>query len=426
MVKRKTASQQKNLSREATPSFSSSYGADDCFGCIRSPSIDPVPSDSKESPQFYEIESSPELDPQTTCAIEVFKLPKKKTVPEDAIETEPAFQNYDFLTLDYLFHKDLDISNQPKFYNYIARNHHNSCFIDANFELLWNAVLPNIDLSKFTISDGNCYDRCLLQSFRFYHVEDRKSTDNAANLARKFFWNLKDHRGHVIFRENMMADCGEIMRRLLNNLSPNLLSQICGFPGAKISRSYICTEAEGDSHNSVEEVDFPVFIDLNANLYNILSNRDQVYINETAIKTKFEEFFKKEHIFQQKLGKCRQENCSGAMMSRNVIEDQLFPPFLFILDLCNFVSYGTKNVYFPSVIQINDNVKYTLYGRVYSTMSWGCHFYTICYKLINGKLCLVKIDNLEQPMVVLTSDLDEAARILKTVENTVYTCYKKF
>ncbi|CEP20073.1 hypothetical protein [Parasitella parasitica] len=41
MVKRKTASQQKNLSREATPSFSSSYGADDCFGYISSPSIDP-------------------------------------------------------------------------------------------------------------------------------------------------------------------------------------------------------------------------------------------------------------------------------------------------------------------------------------------------------------------------------------------------
>ncbi|CEP19009.1 hypothetical protein [Parasitella parasitica] len=110
-VKRKTASQQKNSSREATtPSFLSSFGAGDCFGYISSLSIDPVPSDSKDSPQLFEIQSSPELDPQRTCAIEEFKLPKKKTAPEDAIETEPAFQNYEFLTLDYLFHKDIDIS----------------------------------------------------------------------------------------------------------------------------------------------------------------------------------------------------------------------------------------------------------------------------------------------------------------------------
>ncbi|CEP07805.1 hypothetical protein [Parasitella parasitica] len=145
------SAKKKKSSREATPPFLSGFGADDGFCYISSPYIDPVPTDSKELPHFYEVKSSPELDPQASSAIEVFKLPKKKTVPEDAIETEPAFQNEYFLTLDHLFHKDLDISKQPKFYNYIARNYHNSCFINANFELLWKAVLPNIELSNFKV-----------------------------------------------------------------------------------------------------------------------------------------------------------------------------------------------------------------------------------------------------------------------------------
>ncbi|KAI8646916.1 hypothetical protein BD408DRAFT_409422 [Parasitella parasitica] len=45
--------------------------------------------------------------------------------------------------------------------------------------------------------------------------------------------------------------------------------------------------------------------------------------------------------------------------------------------------------------------------------------------MISGRLCLVKIDNIDEAIIPITFDHERAAKILKYTENTVYVCYKK-
>ncbi|KAI9254211.1 hypothetical protein EDC94DRAFT_247586 [Helicostylum pulchrum] len=73
------------------------------------------------------------------------------------------------------------------------------------------------------------------------------------------------------------------------------------------------------------------------------------------------------------------------------------------------------------------HMQHTLYtvDRVYSTSSDGSHFFTVCYKIIDNKTFLVRIDNLNNSIRIITSDMEKARKILRKYPKTVYACYKK-
>ncbi|KAL7309442.1 hypothetical protein PS15m_011524 [Mucor circinelloides] len=77
----------------------------------------------------------------------------------------------------------------------------------------------------------------------------------------------------------------------------------------------------------------------------------------------------------------------------------------------------------PTYVNILDGARYKFHGSIYSsTCVTDLHFFKRrCYKTMDSLVYLVEIDNLgEQKMKVLTSDLDEAERILNVI---VYACY---
>ncbi|CAO3652500.1 unnamed protein product [Mucor fragilis] len=63
-----------------------------------------------------------------------------------------------------------------------------------------------------------------------------------------------------------------------------------------------------------------------------------------------------------------------------------FPKFMFVQYGANFVRDRSpaNNIYMPTYITISQTVKYKLHGRAYSTSFDGRHFYTRCYKTIDG------------------------------------------
>lgn len=80
-----------------------------------------------------------------------------------------------------------------------------------------------------------------------------------------------------------------------------------------------------------------------------------------------------------------------------------------------------NNTYFPDAITLFEDDMYDLHGRLYYVTSRnGHHFYTFCYKVYNGRKCLVKIYNLRNNIRILTSVMDKARIILQTSSKTVY------
>jgi hypothetical protein len=82
-------------------------------------------------------------------------------------------------------------------------------------------------------------------------------------------------------------------------------------------------------------------------------------------------------------------------------------------------------MYLPTKITIYSGVEYILHGRVYSTAYSGSHFFVMCYTMINDVKYLVRIDNLDAKIKIVSSDMEKARKFLKHYRNTVYACYKK-
>jgi hypothetical protein len=74
------------------------------------------------------------------------------------------------------------------FHDDITRNSMNACFIDANIELLWNAVLPFVPLEHFDRSNG--YDNALYKSFEKYKKELKNDREMATQSIRSFVWAI--------------------------------------------------------------------------------------------------------------------------------------------------------------------------------------------------------------------------------------------
>lgn len=155
---------------------------------------------------------------------------------------------------------------------------------------------------------------------------------------------------------------------------------------------------------------------------------EKYFVGEKELDEKFNSIFLPDSVLHEKEFRCDfPEKCTGRMTARNLIDPLQTPPFLILTDPINFmqIERTEKNIYFPEIITICDNAKYILHGRVYSTSAEGSHFYTVCYKVIDNKPFLVRIDNLDNRIVILTSNMDKARKILKNYPKTVYACYKK-
>lgn len=360
---------------------------------------------------------------------EKLKMPIKR-VAHHVVDLESELLDYASLSSQYKYSSfGAVLGEQPNFFSYISPNTQNACFIDATFELFWNAILPFSDLSEYVpdSANPNSYEDCILKTYALYCEETNDSTDRASMMARKFVWSLKNDKGEFLYPEGEQGDCSEVMLSIINGISYRLGNLLSCFSGGSMVRLTRCNQYPNDEkHLAITYFEFPSIINLWVDMYRILS--EKLYHDETDLEDQFNQQFLQNYMYQKDEKKCSlSEGCEGIMVSRNILEGVTsFPPFLFILDMCNFVVVSNKNnVYFPATIRINDSTHYSLHGRVYSTASSGSHFYTICYKQINGKLCLVEVDNLRKTTIVLTSDPETATKILKTTKNTVYVCYKK-
>jgi hypothetical protein len=159
------------------------------------------------------------------------------------------------------------------FYTHISLNQSNSCFIDASFELLWNAVMSLIDLNSSLLHDHakkfNKYDQVLIDSFKLYSEENVEGTEKASTIAREFVWNLKNYNGITfLFSRGSMHNCLEVFEQILENLSAELISLILGFslPSESdefcgSSRVTVCSKDK--EHRPYEMLETPVVVWLN-------------------------------------------------------------------------------------------------------------------------------------------------------------------
>lgn len=310
----------------------------------------------------------------------------------------------------------------------IAPNSRNSCYIDATFELLCNAVMPFFDLfDDITYESSNLYDKVLVDSFMLY---SDVFVDLASTKIREFVWKIRDIDGKQRFLSGEQGDCVELFTLTLEKISPLFASHFCNFaPDNTINRHHTCSENIDHCHYTVD--DFYSYIDLDPNMRTALAafNR-KCYFDEDDLATEFSSIFKYQKLYRTRTGKCNNYSCSGKMRHSNLVDHTSLPPFLFVGDPSNNLAVTRQsnipdNLYMPSTLKICDGVEYELHAKVYSTSPRGLHFYTVCYKVIDNKTYLVRICNLSTHIIIITSNMQKAKTILKYSDNTVYACYKK-
>ncbi|KAI9271112.1 hypothetical protein EDC94DRAFT_597220 [Helicostylum pulchrum] len=111
---------------------------------------------------------------------------------------------------------------------------------------------------------------------------------------------------------------------------------------------------------------------------------------------------------------------SKTVTAINMVNPSNTPLFLFVSDSANYTERNNiyvNSTYLPDKITLFQDVKYVLHGRVYVTSRNGHHFYTVCCKLIDGRKCLVRIDNLHNSIPILTFGMDKDRTILQINDN---------
>lgn len=364
----------------------------------------------------------------------------KKGIPE----TKKVVTIYERESIVELYNQEVtrvgnDLNNIDEKHLFIAPNRRNSCFIDATFELLWNAVLPFVDFKDIDETE-NIYDDMLISSYKMYisdvnDVEERKKVVvEASKMIRDFIWSIPsvadDDYSPPQFPPGEQNCLRELSELFFNKLSLKLRAKLSGFPGSgAVCRAIVCSEE--DSHSSMDLHDFPVILEIpNDQMRESISIEKKSFECEEELEKTFNSGFHQFVVSRELKARCRSfGSCSGTITSKNIIDAEDAPPFLFVGDPTLFMPKDTDrlepNLYLPENIYICDSVKYILHGRVYASQRTGYHFFTVCYKTINNVKYLVRIDNLLPKIIIITSDMEKARKIIRRYPNTAYTCYKK-
>ncbi|KAL7314905.1 hypothetical protein PS15m_006420 [Mucor circinelloides] len=139
---------------------------------------------------------------------------------------------------------------------YIRSNQNNSCFIDASFELLFNAVLPFIDMS--CIDSNNNYDCLLKDAFDLYSLQTNLGVDTAIGNVRNFVWNMEEVNGArkmvKSFPKGREGDNVKLLSIILERLSDVFAKKICAFSSMKCERKISCSAESSYSHTRASRI----------------------------------------------------------------------------------------------------------------------------------------------------------------------------
>ncbi|KAK4519068.1 uncharacterized protein ATC70_009299 [Mucor velutinosus] len=158
---------------------------------LASVAIEPIASSSTTTADQPSLEN----DSSTAAG---FLLPQKRT---------SLLQKYQWLVKDYQ-------NNHPDSHpslplpTYIVSNESNSCFIDAFIELLFNAVLPFVDMSF--ADENNAYDCLLMNAFESYSQQSPFGIRAATSTVRHFVWNMTEYKLVSGVRQLVKSFCGEL------------------------------------------------------------------------------------------------------------------------------------------------------------------------------------------------------------------------
>jgi hypothetical protein len=221
------------------------------------------------------------------------------------------------------------------FHDGITRNSMNACFIDANFELLWNAVLPFIPLEHFDRS--NDYDNGLYESFEEYKKELKNDREMVTQSIRSFVWAIPGmnlSKAGSEFPAGNQGDCFELLLLFFSKLSDGFVSKVCNFPGRQFTRSYMCSANPNHCYARIEG--FPSLFELRDDMRTAIS-AEKTFASEEELDKEFSSVFLFKHVLRQRMFKCDMDHqCDGTVTGQNIIDPHGdFPPFLFINDPTN-------------------------------------------------------------------------------------------
>ncbi|KAI9273813.1 hypothetical protein EDC94DRAFT_579786 [Helicostylum pulchrum] len=231
--------------------------------------------------------------------------------------------------------------------------------------------------------------------------------------------SLEEPSGKVTleFERGYVSENAILFMVFFQNLSDKFKALISGFSN-KVLRSFICSNDE--DHSRMDYEAFPTMLDVENDMRNSFS-AEKSFVGEKELDEEFNAIFLHRTVIREKKFRCRSPGCGGVITSRNVIDSLDAPPFIFLSDPTGFmqVQRTESNIYLPETISICTNATYTLHGRVYSTSSDGSHFFTVFYKIIDNKTFLVRIDNINNSIRIITSDMEKARKILRKYPKTV-------
>jgi hypothetical protein len=208
------------------------------------------------------------------------------------------------------------------------------------------------------------FDLVLIDSYKLYLSKEKSKTDEAMNMARSFVWNLncirpenEDEYEKVIH----MCDCSELLKYYISSTSIELATQVRNFLGKTIDRKMVCTL------NVNHKICIHDVLMLNDNTryssWNMVKQPTQVLDKE------FSECFYKDHIERMMNISCRiaTENWEGRLISTNIIDEVVLPPFLFVIDSTNLYDRGdihqnVINLYMPFKIDISNSTSYVVFA----------------------------------------------------------------
>ncbi|KAI7889355.1 uncharacterized protein EV154DRAFT_483225 [Mucor mucedo] len=176
----------------------------------------------------------------------------------------------------------------------------------------------------------------------------------------------------------------------MGRLSENFHAAISNFPGCSTLRSHFCSVNAEHSFVDPNAETLPV-IEVGLELRTAFS-AERKYASRQSLDNELSAVFKYEHIVRDKKHACRFEGYAGIVISQNTVSSQEFLHFLF-LENTRGSSIASEMIYFPSVLNVSEKIKYEIQGRVYSSLYNGSHFYTICLKTIGCIPYLVRIVN---------------------------------
>ncbi|KAK4518542.1 GTP-binding protein [Mucor velutinosus] len=186
------------------------------------------------------------IEPDTSDATRMkSEAPLKNDLPVTAGFLVPQkraslLQKYQWLVKDYENNDTGKYSTLPV-PTYIFPNQSSSCFIDASFELLLNAVLPFVNMSF--ADQSNVYDSLLVNAYESYSQQPRFGIRAATLTVRQFVWNMTEYkivsgapRMVKTFPKGHEGDTHDLASKILQRLSGAFTSKICTFSSLQCER----------------------------------------------------------------------------------------------------------------------------------------------------------------------------------------------